>query len=83
MKSTYTTQGTCSSRIELEVDAGVIKNVRFVGGCNGNLKAVAILVTGMNAEAAAEKLRGIRCGNRATSCADQLARAITQLTAQA
>ena len=79
MKLTYKTQGTCSSHIELEVEEGVIQQVFFWGGCNGNLQGISRLVKGMKVEEAIAKLEGIRCGNRVTSCPDQLARALKSL----
>ncbi|MDY5576645.1 MAG: TIGR03905 family TSCPD domain-containing protein [Lachnospiraceae bacterium] len=75
----YRTKGTCSSSIEIEVKDGIIENVQFVGGCNGNLKGIAALVKGMKAEEAVEKLEGIRCGMKPTSCPDQLAQALKTL----
>ena len=73
---TYKTQGTCSSYIHYDIVDGKLHNVWFENGCDGNLKAIGILVEGMDAKEAAGKLRGIRCGWNETSCADQLARAI-------
>ncbi len=78
MKYTYRTRGTCSSMINFEINDGVISNVEFIGGCNGNLKAIARLVEGKNAEEIAEVLRGNTCGMKPTSCADQLSRAILE-----
>lgn len=78
MKYTYRTRGTCSSMINFEINDGVISNVEFIGGCNGNLKAIARLVEGKNAEEIAEILRGNTCGMKPTSCADQLSRAILE-----
>ena len=75
----YRTKGTCSSSSEIEVKDGIIENVQFVGGCNGNLKGIAALVKGMKAEEAVEKLEGIRCGMKPTSCPDQLAQALKTL----
>ena len=75
MHFTYNTRGTCSRVIDFDVEDGVIANVKFVGGCNGNLKGIAKLVEGMNIEDVASKLKGIDCGGRGTSCPDQLARA--------
>ena len=75
----YRTKGTCSSSIEIEVKDGIIENVQFVGGCNGNLEGIAALVKGMKAEEAVEKLEGIRCGMKPTSCPDQLAQALKTL----
>lgn len=72
----YKTQGTCSQAIQLELDGDVIKSVEFVGGCSGNTQGVASLVQGMKAEEAIERLEGIRCGFKPTSCTDQLAKAL-------
>ena len=80
MKHSYTTSGTCARQINFEIDEnGNLHNVSFVGGCNGNLKAIGKLVEGANAEMIAEKLAGNQCGARPTSCADQLARAIKEV----
>lgn len=80
MKHSYTTSGTCARQINFEIDEnGNLHNVSFVGGCNGNLKAIGKLVEGANAEMIAEKLAGNQCGPRPTSCADQLARAIKEV----
>ena len=73
----YKTQGVCSRMITMDVEDGVITDCAFLGGCAGNTKGVAALVVGMRAEDAIEKLRGIRCGFKETSCPDQLARALT------
>ena len=78
MKMTYQTTGTCSSKIELELEDGVLGDIAFTGGCNGNLQGIAALVKGMDAREAAQKLRGLRCGTKKTSCPDQLALAIEQ-----
>ena len=75
----YQTSGTCSSYIDVEVEDGIIKSVAFTGGCNGNLQGTSRLVTGMKVEDAIEKLQGIRCGFKATSCPDQLARALKSI----
>jgi uncharacterized protein (TIGR03905 family) len=78
MKTVYTTRGTCAERIDVEIEDGILKSVRFTDGCSGNLQGIARLVEGMDAREAAEKLRGIRCGRRATSCPDQLSKAIEE-----
>lgn len=75
---TYKTRGTCSTLIDLEVEEGIVKNVKFTNGCNGNLQGISRLVEGMKAEDAIEKLRGIRCGFKSTSCPDQLSYAIEE-----
>ena len=76
MTYTYATSGTCSKQIDFELDGNIIKNVVFLGGCNGNLKGIAKLVEGMTAEEAINRLRGICCGSKTTSCPDQLAIAL-------
>ena len=73
---TYKTKGVCSREINFEVEDNKVKNVQFVGGCSGNTQGVAALVDGMNAEETVRRLRGIRCGAKATSCPDQLAQAL-------
>lgn len=78
MKKTieYETQGTCSRGIVLELEDDVIVSCKFNGGCAGNTQGVASLVTGMKAEDAIKKLKGIKCGFKSTSCPDQLALAL-------
>ena len=78
MRYTYRTQGVCSMEISFDINDNVITNVEFVGGCNGNLKAVSKLVEGATVEYIEEKLNGKTCGRRNTSCADQLARAVRE-----
>lgn len=78
MKMEYRTEGTCSRRIFLELDGDIIRSVSFEGGCNGNLKGIGSLVAGMNRDEAIARLKGIRCGFKATSCPDQLARALEE-----
>ena len=73
----YKTKGTCSSRILLDVEDGKVRNVEFIGGCNGNLQGIGKLVEGMPVDEVIARLRGIRCGYKATSCPDQLATALT------
>lgn len=75
----YKTQGTCSSYIDIELKDGVIDSVQFTGGCNGNLQGISSLVKGMTPEEAISKLKGIRCGFKATSCPDQLAQALESM----
>ena len=75
----YRTQGTCSSNLELEVVDGIIRQVTFWGGCNGNLQGISRLVTGMPAAEVVKRLEGIRCGSRLTSCPDQLCQALHQM----
>ncbi len=75
-KMTYTPEGVCSRQMELEVEEGIIKNVKIVGGCAGNTQGVSRLLVGMSVDEAIERLKGIRCGFKSTSCPDQLARAL-------
>lgn len=79
MEINYTTQGTCSTRIEVEVEDGIVKNVRYTGGCNGNLQGISALVKGMSVEEVIARLEGIRCGNKITSCPDQLCKALRSM----
>ena len=72
----YKTKGTCSQMIYFDVEDGKVKNVQFMGGCNGNLKAISILLQGATVTEIEEKLLGNTCGRRPTSCADQLAKAV-------
>lgn len=76
MKYTYKTKGVCSSTITFEIEEDVVKSVEFYGGCNGNLKGIASLVVGMKVDEVIERLEGIRCGFKSTSCPDQLAKAL-------
>lgn len=76
MEETFKTKGTCATTIQFTRDGDFIRNIRFTGGCNGNLKAIAKLCEGMKAEDIAAKLLGNTCGGKPTSCADQLARAV-------
>lgn len=78
MSYEYKTKGTCSRKIVFDLDGDTVRNVRFEGGCNGNLKGVASLVEGMSAQQVIEKLAGISCGFKNTSCPDQLAKAVAQ-----
>lgn len=75
---TYTTSGTCSRKIDIEVEDGIVTDVKFFGGCSGNTQGVAGLVRGMKIDDVISRLEGIRCGAKATSCPDQLARALKQ-----
>ena len=76
---TYKTQGTCAKSIHFTLDGDKIRNIRFEGGCNGNLKAISKLCDGMTATQIAEKLSGNICGAKKTSCADQLAKAVISI----
>lgn len=78
MQFEYKTKGTCSQRIYFEINDGIVSNVQFLGGCNGNLQGIGKLVEGMKAEDVIERIEGIHCGMKPTSCPDQLARAIKE-----
>ncbi len=75
---TYTTKGTCSKAIDFDIVDGVVRNVSFTGGCNGNTQGVSALVEGMPVEEVVKRLEGIKCGPRPTSCPDQLAKALKE-----
>ena len=83
MEYAYRPNGVCSRNITFELQNGKLHNVRFHGGCPGNTLGIATLVEGMDAKEAAEKLAGIRCGFKPTSCPDQLARALQEAISQA
>ena len=74
----YTPSGVCSRQIDFEVEDDIIRSVRFSGGCAGNTQGVAALLVGMTVDEAIERLSGIRCGFKPTSCPDQLAQALRQ-----
>ncbi len=78
---TYIPRGVCSRRIDVELDGDTVKSVSFVGGCNGNLKAIGKLVAGKSVDEVAALLEGNTCGNRSTSCADQMVRALREARA--
>jgi uncharacterized protein (TIGR03905 family) len=76
MEYAYKTQGVCAMVIKFTLNGNVVTNIEFIGGCNGNLKAISKLVDGWTVEEIESKLRGNTCGNKGTSCADQLAIAV-------
>lgn len=76
MKFTYKTSGVCSRSIDIEVEDNIVKDVSFVGGCNGNLKGIGALVSGMNIDDVIDRLENIKCGIKNTSCPAQLANAL-------
>lgn len=76
MTHSYKTRGTCSRQIDFEIENGMVKNVSFFGGCNGNLKGIGALVEGRPAEEVIALLKGMKCGFKNTSCPDQLAQAL-------
>ncbi len=79
MEFSYKTNGVCPRTIYIETEGDVVKNVRFEGGCNGNTKGIASLVKGMKIDEVIERLEGIKCGFKGTSCPDQLANALKQI----
>ena len=72
----FKTSGTCSQRILFDIEDGKVRNVKFIGGCNGNLKGIAALVEGMDVDTVIERVQGVTCGMKKTSCPDQLAQAL-------
>ena len=76
MQFEYQTSGTCSRSILFDVEDGKVKNVQFIGGCNGNLQGISRLVDGMNIDDIIAKVEGVHCGMKSTSCPDQLAQAL-------
>ena len=78
MQYEYKTSGTCSQRIFFEIEEGKLKNVQYLGGCNGNLKGISSLVEGMDVNEVISRLEGTTCGMKSTSCPDQLARALKE-----
>lgn len=78
----YKTKGTCSQQINFEVEGSIIKSVEFIGGCHGNTQGVAALVRGMDINEAINRLEGINCRGRGTSCPDQLAKALKEYLKQ-
>ena len=79
MHKTYKTSGTCSTQIDFDVEDGKIYNLVFTGGCNGNLKGIAALVEGQNINDVKDRIKGIKCGFKQTSCPDQLAKALEEI----
>ena len=78
MEINYTPKGVCSRKIHVEVEDGIVKNVQFYGGCHGNTQGVAALAKGMKVEDVIERLQGIRCGMKPTSCPDQLSKCLQE-----
>ncbi len=78
MKISYIPKGVCSRQINIEVEDGIVKDVEYIGGCNGNLKGIGELVKGMKVEDVIKKLENIKCGMKNTSCPDQLAKALIE-----
>ncbi len=78
MTYSYKTNGTCSRQIKFDINDGKVYNIEFLGGCNGNLKGIGSICEGMSVDEIIEKLSGIKCGFKSTSCPDQLAKALSQ-----
>ena len=78
MQYEYKTKGTCSQRIIFEIVDGKVTNVQFLGGCNGNLQGISKLVEGMDVNEVIDRIKGIHCGMKPTSCPDQLATALQE-----
>ena len=79
----YKTQGTCSQMICFDIEDSKVKNVQFLGGCNGNLKGISALIEGMDVDEVIARVEGITCGMKKTSCPDQLAQALKAAKAKA
>ena len=78
MKFEYKTSGTCSRKITLDIENGILRSVEFEGGCNGNLKGICQLLKGMKAEDAITRMKGTTCGSKPTSCPDQISLALQE-----
>lgn len=78
MTYNYRPQGVCARGLSFEIEDNIVKNIEFTGGCSGNTKGVAALAEGMDANELIERLNGIRCGFKSTSCPDQLAKAVAK-----
>ena len=81
MQYEYQTKGTCSRSILFDIEDGKVKNVQYIGGCNGNLKGIGALVEGMDIDEVIARLEGTTCGMKSTSCPDQLAQALKEVKA--
>lgn len=75
----FTPSGVCSRKMLIEVEDGIVKDLKVIGGCNGNLQGISALVKGMKIEDVVERLDGLRCGGKPTSCPDQLAQALKEI----
>jgi len=78
MTFTHKNKGTCSTSVQFDIESGKLYNVKFTGGCNGNLQGISALLEGMDAVDAVRKLKGLRCNFKPTSCPDQLSQAIEE-----
>ena len=83
MLYTYRPRGVCSQLMEIETEGDILRSVKVLGGCDGNLQGIARLVTGMKVDEVIVRLEGIRCGFKPTSCPDQLAQALKAMKAEA
>ena len=83
MKITYRPKGVCSQLMDIEVEDGKIESVKVTGGCSGNLQGISSLLKGMDVDEAISRMEGIRCGFKATSCPDQIAKALHTALPQA
>ena len=82
MKYEYNTKGTCASKIIIDVENGIVNDVRFVGGCNGNTQGISRLVKGMTVDETIKRLEGINCRGKGTSCPDQLAKTLVKIKSE-
>ena len=82
MHHTYIPHGVCAKQITFEIERDTVRDIGFIGGCHGNLQGIARLAEGMQVEEVISRLRGVRCGAKATSCPDQLAKALEQVKKQ-
>ena len=82
MNYKFRTSGVCSSMIEFDLNDGIVSNVKYTGGCNGNLKGISAMAEGMKVEDVIQRLEGIKCGFKNTSCPDQFAKALRTALAQ-
>ena len=82
MKYEYNTKGTCASKIIIDVENGIVNDVRFVGGCNGNTQGISRLVKGMTVDETIKRLESINCRGKGTSCPDQLAKALVKIKSE-
>ena len=82
MTYTYRPKGVCSQLMEIELEGNTIQSVKVIGGCDGNLQGISRLVSGMDVDEAIQRMEGIRCGYKPTSCPDQLAKALKEITAK-
>lgn len=82
MVYTYTPKGVCSRQFEFDVEEGIVKSVKIMGGCHGNLQGIAALLKGMSVDEVIARLSGIKCGMKPTSCPDQIAKGLESIKNQ-